>query len=424
MRVGLVSWGTEGDLRPFLALGQALRQRGHVVTLVFTGVEGRDFTSLAERSGVPTRFVDDGYFVANRAEIARRASEGLALGSPLRQFELILRDMMDPVADAMLDASRALAAESDVVVGHFLAHTAATAAEAHGKPFVLLALQPVFASAHYPPAGAPALGRLFNRLTWKLADRVMGAALLGRTNAGRARCGLPPLSGFRPVDVGNPHAILVAVSPSLFVRPPDWAVGLEVSGFLDLPESAEVWEPEPRVGAFLDEAPPVFLSFGSMFAMDERQTMQSIETFASALTLARARGIVQAPASVIARAPRQENVCYIERAPHAQLFPRCSAIVHHGGAGTMQSALLAGRGAVVVPHAADQFYWGDLLHARGVAAKPLKRPALAAKPLAARIRAVLDDDRMATRAGALAKALGAENGRERAAETVERAGGA
>ena len=28
MRIGLQSWGTEGDLRPFLALGAELRRRG------------------------------------------------------------------------------------------------------------------------------------------------------------------------------------------------------------------------------------------------------------------------------------------------------------------------------------------------------------------------------------------------------------
>jgi UDP:flavonoid glycosyltransferase YjiC (YdhE family) len=158
-----------------------------------------------------------------------------------------------------------------------------------------------------------------------------------------------------------------------------------------------------------------------MFGVDEQLTMQSVEVFAAALTLCGARGIVQAPASVIARAPQQDNICYIERAPHAQLFPRCSVIVHHGGAGTTQSAVLAGRGSVIVPHAADQFYWGDLLYSCGVAARPLKRSRLAARPLARRIRAVLDDPAITARAGELAAALRAESGADRAAELIEQA---
>src|SRR5262249_25127939 len=148
---------------------------------------------------------------------------------------------------------------------------------------------------------------------------------------------------------------------------------LEVCGFLHLGEPAQPWQPAQEVEEFLAESPPVYLSFGSMFGLDDRQTRESVEIFAAALTLSGTRGIVQAPAGLIAWAPQQDNICYIERAPHVQLFPRCSAIVHHGGAGTMQSAVLAGRGSVMVSHAADQFYWADLLYARGIAAKPLKR---------------------------------------------------
>ena len=155
-----------------------------------------------------------------------------------------------------------------------------------------------------------------------------------------------------------------------------------------------------------------------MFGMDDQHTREAVAIFTAALTLAGARGIVQAPASVISRAPRQDNVCYIERAPHAQLFPRCSAIVHHGGAGTTQAAILAAKGSVVVPHVADQFYWGDLLHARGLGTKPLKRRALAARPLAARIRAVLDDPSMASRAAEVAATLSAERGVERAVDVI------
>lgn len=419
MRIGIQSWGTEGDLRPFLALGQTLLRRGHEVELVFTGVEGKDFTGLARGAGVKTRFVDDGYFIKNRDELARLARANLKHNTPRKQLEAILRDVMDPVIDSMLDAARGLAERSDVVVGHLLVHSAAAAAEERARPFVLLALQPVFASPHYPPSGAPALGRWFNSLTWRLADHIMNAALLRRANDTRRRCGLPAMQRYRAADLGSPRSVLVAVSPTLFPRPPDWGSRIQVCGFLGLGETAERWEPEPHVRRFLEGEAPVYLSFGSMFGLDEAQTMEAIEVFAAALKLARTRGIVQAPASVIARAPRQADLCYIERAPHAQLFPRCSLIVHHGGAGTTQSAILAGRASVIVPHAADQFYWGDLLHARGVAARPLKRTKLAAPPLAARIRQVLDDPSVTARAGQLAESLRAERGADRAAELIE-----
>jgi UDP:flavonoid glycosyltransferase YjiC (YdhE family) len=41
-------------------------------------------------------------------------------------------------------------------------------------------------------------------------------------------------------------------------------------------------------------------------------------------------------------------------APHSLLFPRASAIIHHGGIGTLAQALRSGRPQLIVPHFADQ----------------------------------------------------------------------
>jgi MGT family glycosyltransferase len=47
--------------------------------------------------------------------------------------------------------------------------------------------------------------------------------------------------------------------------------------------------------------------------------------------------------------------------PQAQLLPRCSAIVHHGGSGTMYGSLAHGVPQVVLPQGADNFVNGWLL---------------------------------------------------------------
>ena len=48
MRIGLQTWGSEGDIRPFFALAEGLQKAGHNVTLVVTSAEDKDYTSLAE----------------------------------------------------------------------------------------------------------------------------------------------------------------------------------------------------------------------------------------------------------------------------------------------------------------------------------------------------------------------------------------
>ena len=219
-------------------------------------------------------------------------------------------------------------------------------------------------------------------------------------------------------------ASLVAVSPSLFPRPADWSSKLEVSGFLSLPEIAERWEPDAALAEAL-EARPVFFTFGSMFNLhggaDGERVARTVRALASAAELAGVSAVIQAPRVVTEALPARAGITWVERVPHAAIFPRCSAIVHHGGAGTVQSALRAGRPSIVVPHAADQFHWADLLHEKGLAAAPLPIKKLEARALAARLRATVGDAMMERNAKELAVALSNERGPERAAELLERA---
>jgi UDP:flavonoid glycosyltransferase YjiC (YdhE family) len=49
-----------------------------------------------------------------------------------------------------------------------------------------------------------------------------------------------------------------------------------------------------------------------------------------------------------------EGVIAVDYAPFSALFPRASAVVHHGGVGTTGLGLRAGRSTLVVPFAHDQ----------------------------------------------------------------------
>lgn len=422
MRIGIQTWGTEGDVRPFFSLGNALRARGHEVRVLYTNIEARDFGPLACACDIEATPVGADYFATNRERLAVRARESFEDWSPLRQVRAIMEDLIDPVAEPMLDAGLALARESDVLVSHFLAYPAHVAAETEGCPHVLVGLVPMFPSAEYGPIGVPSVGRFFHKLEWWIANRFFQSVFGPRINGLRKRSGLAPLPDVLDPSLARARLGLVAVSPSLFPRPSDWSPRAEVCGFLSLPDAAEPWEPEPALRAFLDGGPaPAFLSFGSMFNLDVDRTTKVVAMLGEAIERAGVRGVIQAPEAVLRAAPPRASVHHISRAPHVHLFPRCSMIVHHGGAGTTQSALIAGRPSIVVPHAADQFYWGDVLHRRGAAVKPLSATALTPERLAARIREVGSRPELTTQAGTIGRALSAERGPERAAELVERA---
>jgi UDP:flavonoid glycosyltransferase YjiC (YdhE family) len=110
----------------------------------------------------------------------------------------------------------------------------------------------------------------------------------------------------------------------------------------------------------------------------------------------------------------------VNRSPYAEVFPRCAAIVHHGGAGTTQSSLLAGKPSVIVAHMADQTFWGSELKRLGVAGDTLQRKSLTAQKLAKGITFVLNDPTMPKKAAAIGQTMAGENGVKKAIQIVER----
>jgi sterol 3beta-glucosyltransferase len=75
------------------------------------------------------------------------------------------------------------------------------------------------------------------------------------------------------------------------------------------------------------------------------------------------RLVLQQPPEETTTAP---DVLHVSSSPHALVFPRCAAVVHHGGAGTTQMPVRAQVPSVVVPHLADQFFWAAQLERLGV----------------------------------------------------------
>jgi sterol 3beta-glucosyltransferase len=96
--------------------------------------------------------------------------------------------------------------------------------------------------------------------------------------------------------------------------------------------------------------------------------------------------------------------------PHSWLFPRVSAVIHHGGASTVAAGLRAGVPSIVIPFFGDQPFWGQRVADLGVGTKPIPRKKLTAEKLANSIREVITNQEMRQRAEKLGKQIQAENG--------------
>lgn len=405
MRIGIQAWGSEGDIRPFLALGAGLARAGHRVTLALSDLRGARYERWAPALGVEVRTVAEP--PPERSAELGDLSARLLESSAFEQGKLVTERLFRPAVPEMLAAARELVAESDLVVGHYFHHPLRTAAEAAGVPEVSVTLAgDVLPSAAYPPTGLPDLGGWANRAGWALAGFMMRRAFLGPVNQLREEMGLSPARSM--ADVWHSRLLdLVAVSPTLVPPEDDWPSRHRVCGFLRLPAPERVDPTPPHVEAFLDAGdPPVYVGFGSLSPTDAEVRAALVREVETALARAGRRGVLQGLAEPGGRGG-SPHILHVGRLPHDRIFPRCAAVVHHGGAGTTQTAVVAGVPMVVVPHVADQFWWAGLLERRGVASRPLPRTRLDAARLAERVEAALDPA-MAARASELGSRVRAE----------------
>jgi sterol 3beta-glucosyltransferase len=416
IRVGIQTWGSEGDVRPFVSLARGLAAAGHQVTLMLTDVTGRRY---GECSGVCIHHVamraplTDAQFDAHgRAIVARR--------TPAGQAARIIGGLFSPLVDELFDASRRLAHGSDVVVRHHVVHPAQTAAELAGVPDVSVVLSPdMLETDSRAPTGVPPLGRLLNPMAWSAARLAVDAMLKRDLNRQRRRHGLAPLRDVMRESWISPHATLVATSPHLFARPTDWGDSVELTGFLNRPYAGEERIAAPVERFLSDGPPPVYGTFGSLMPRCDGERQAMLRLLVSAIRLAGMRALVQGAPDVVRPS---DDVLLVPRSPHRAVLPSCAAVVHHGGAGTSQAVVEAGVPSVVVPHLADQFFWATHLRALGLAPKPVWRSRVTPERLARRLGEVVHDRRYLERARRAGEHEAMTDGIARAVSVIEHVG--
>ena len=139
-----------------------------------------------------------------------------------------------------------------------------------------------------------------------------------------------------------------------------------------------------------------------------------------ALELSGQRGVLLTGWGGITRLSAPPNVFFADNIPHAWLFPRMAAVVHHGGAGTTGAGLRAGVPGIIVPFAGDQYAWADLVVKLGVGPRAPDNKRLTAEKMAEAIQTAVNDAAMRARAAALGEKIREENGIARAVEVIER----
>ena len=417
MKIGMQAWGSEGDIRPLVALGHGLVQRGHEVELVYTDIADRHYDAVAAALGFTARAVATPV-IADLDELYEIGLRVINARNPLVDGQIIFDRLLRPVEGAIFDAAVDLCRRSDLIVSHLVLNQVRAAAELAAIPAVSVTLaHTMVPSRHNRPPGMPKLGDSANALAWAVGRFVLNRVMLGSVNDFRRRVGVAPVKDLLLDGFASHLLNLIAVSPALCPEPPDWPSWNRVCGFLALPPTSHE-QIAPELEAFLAAGePPVFMGFGSLMPVSSSYLTQSVALMKEAAHLAGCRAIIQAAVPE----EQTDRVLVVGRCPHAEVFPRCAAVVHHCGAGTTHTTLKAGVPSVPVPHVSDQFGWAEELRRLGTAPRAVTRRALTAAKLATRIKEALADPGMRTRAAAVAERMKDDDGPARAAVLIEEA---
>ncbi|MEU6253717.1 glycosyltransferase [Streptomyces sp. NPDC047043] len=393
--------GSRGDVAPYTGLGHGLARAGHEVTLV---THAR-FEPLVAGSGVRFHPLP----VDPRAELESSRGRGLhrsATGAgKLVRVVAMARALVGRMTDDLVAAARS----SDLLL---LSGSAGplgrTIAEGLHLPYLDVPLQPLAPTREFGPPmlGGRSLGAVGNRIAGHGVGLAVEQVFAGALPAVRQRLGLPRTSAAAAWRARERQArpVLHGFSELVVPRPDDWRAGLTVAGYW-WPYDGEAQLPA-ELGDFLDAGPPpVYVGLGSATVPDPERLSTVV---VRALRRAGLRGVIQRGwAGLEACGP---DMLTIDEAPHAALFPRLAAVVHHAGAGTTAAGLRAGVPSVPVPIQFDEGFWSARLVALGVAPRALPLRRLTADTLASALLRATRDPAFARRAAKLGARIRDEDG--------------
>jgi len=415
------TWGSHGDIRPFLALAEGLQNAGHEVTLLITCVDSPAYEGMVSSLGVKIRVIASPVMDPERAEAVGRTVYNTR--NPMTQMANILRLCFDPVEEAMFEAAQALSAESDLLIGHYFIFPLQVAAEQAGRPYISVLLSHSAVPSQFNhPFGWQWVGKTGNRFLWWLTKVALNKVLLHYPNRLRSRFSMPLASDVVNEAWLSKRLTLVAISAQICVRQPDWPSSIQVCGFLDMPNLQLEGQFPESLAAFLAAGDaPVYMTLGSWMPKDLPNQRDTLSLLTEAARLAGCRAIIQGPNWRECGFESSQQFLYLDAAPHHRIFPHCRAVVHHGGAGTTQSSTLAGAPSVVIAHISEQEHWGRELRRMGLAGNPIKRRSLTPNKLASQLTSVLGQPQMRTTAQSVASAMAHENGVALAVKLVDQA---
>jgi UDP:flavonoid glycosyltransferase YjiC (YdhE family) len=445
--------GSRGDVQPFVALGQVLKNKyNHRVRIAthptfreFVTENGLEFFSIG---GDPAELM--AFMVKNPGLMP--GFESLKAGDVGKRrkgiYEIITRcwrSCIEAGDGTGIEASDDLLSRQSSLLG------GALTVDPTLKPFVadaIIANPPSFAHIHIaeklgiplhlmftmpwsPTQSFPhplanimssnADANMANFVTYALVDMLTWQGLGDVINRFRERSlGLEPVSIMWAPGMVSRLRIpwTYCWSPALIPKPQDWGNYIDISGFYFL-NLASNYTPAQELADFLAAGPPpIYIGFGSIVVDDPnamtKMIFEAVKKTGQRALVSKGWGGLGADEMGL-----PEGVFMLGNCPHDWLFKHVSCVVHHGGAGTTAAGISAGRPTVVVPFFGDQPFWGAMTARAGAGPMPVPYKTITADKLANAIKEALKPESL-ERARELSEKIKQETGCESGCESFHK----
>lgn len=414
-RILLATFGSLGDLHPYIAVALGLKARGHDAVIATSGF----YRQKIEALGIG--------FCAIRPDAPDLEANPTLMQKIMDQAtgtECVICELIMPVLHQTYDDLSVAAEGADLLVSHTLTFPVRLIAEKKGIPWASTLLQPIgFMSVYDPPVlpVAPFLSKLrflgstFHRILFGLGKWKV-RSWCDPLHRLRAEIGLPSVRE-SPLFEGqhSPTLGLAMFSPLLAAQQPDWPPQTAITGFPFFDQDSIM---PPELSRFLDDGPPpIVFTLGSSAVMDAGQFYE--HSAAAAKLLGRRAVLLIGKDPRNRRASLPHAVAAFEYAPFSELFPRAAAIVHQGGVGTTAQAMRSGRPMLVMPYAHDQPDNAARVVRLGIA-RTISRNRYNAARAAAELKHLLDNPSYAQKASEIGQKVRQEDGVRAACDALER----
>ena len=408
MKIILISIGTRGDMEPFLAIGEILKEKGHQVICAFP----EQFRNLVEESNLEFASLGTKYVEMLDSEVGKAAMGGS--GSGLKKFiaNLKLANNQTKINKELINKQYEIIENKipdRIIYNGKVSYPIIWGLNNRGKNIFICPLPYI----HYVRDNSHVLfhsnfGNYLNKLTFSLANfGLVTTTMITKRWLKITR----KITRKQIINALLSNKAIYTISPSLFSRPDYWNENLKVLGYHERNKTVN-WQPDKNLTDFIEKHNKIlFITFGSMLNPEPEEKTKIIIDI---LERNKIPTIINTASGGLVRLDKfdSELIHFVSQIPYDWIFPKIYGVIHHGGSGSTHLALKYGCVTLIIPHIIDQFVWNKIIYDKGVGPKGIKIGKIATKNLEPKILELINNSSFKKKAEHVAGQMDKEDFRE------------